>query len=182
MSEEAQPKKRALTDKERVWVEAYIGIARFNATEAARIAGYKDVEVSGFENKQKPELREVIDTRLAEMTLSANEVLAGLSEHATASLEQFLTIDKRGVVKTDLRKAQRAGKMHLLKSYERGKHGPKLTLVDSQDALVKIGSYHKLFVERKEYSGPGGAPIEVRAVDYRDAIKPILHPDFEEEK
>lgn len=32
--------KKKLTDKERVFVEAYCGVAKGNATEAARIAGY----------------------------------------------------------------------------------------------------------------------------------------------
>ncbi len=64
---ENQSKQRQLTAKQQVFVSAYIGAARYNATKAARIAGYT------HPNKQGPALlvnlgiREAIDAHLAEV-------------------------------------------------------------------------------------------------------------------
>lgn len=54
-----------LTTKQRLFVEAYCGPALGNATEAARLAGYKgnDVTLSsvGSENLRKPQIAEAIE-------------------------------------------------------------------------------------------------------------------------
>ncbi|MDP9364399.1 MAG: terminase small subunit [Chloroflexota bacterium] len=58
----------ALTDRQRRFVAAFLGEARFNATEAARLAGYKDssrasLATTGWENLRKPEIKAAIDAR-----------------------------------------------------------------------------------------------------------------------
>ena len=54
-----------LTEKQRRFVEAYIGKAQGNATEAARQAGYKGNEVTlssvGAENLRKPQIAAAIE-------------------------------------------------------------------------------------------------------------------------
>jgi phage terminase small subunit len=56
-----------LTEKQRRFVEAYMGQARGNATEAARLAGYKGSDPTlgqvGNENLKKPEIIKAIQER-----------------------------------------------------------------------------------------------------------------------
>jgi phage terminase small subunit len=49
-----------LTSKQHAFVAAYIGVARGNASEAARIAGYANPYPQGWENLQKPEIQKAI--------------------------------------------------------------------------------------------------------------------------
>ncbi len=59
--------RRKLTEKQRRFVEAYLGEARGNATEAARIAGYKGnertLQVVGSQNLSKPIVSDAIRER-----------------------------------------------------------------------------------------------------------------------
>jgi phage terminase small subunit len=87
----------ALTDKERLFVEHYL--ACWNATEAARRAGYsqRSARSIGSENLTKPNIRTRIEERLSEAAMGANEVLARLAEHARGSMGDFLRIDEEEV-------------------------------------------------------------------------------------
>jgi phage terminase small subunit len=134
-----------LTDKQRVFVEEYL--KTWNATDAARRAGYKDPEQAGYENKRKQEVATLIQQRLTSLKLSADEVLARLSEMATSDLGDFLMPRGKGV-SLDLKRAKDAGKLHLLKKYSKTKQGVSIELYDAKDALVQIGKYHGLFAER----------------------------------
>lgn len=78
-----------LTGKQRVFVEAYV--RTLNASEAARVAGYKDAGQSGYENKKKLEIQAEIEARLDERTLTGPEVLSRLTEHSIGSLEDITT-------------------------------------------------------------------------------------------
>ena len=53
-----------LTVKQQKFVDAYCG----NATEAARVAGYKQPEAQGYENLRKPQIQAAIDDREAKPT------------------------------------------------------------------------------------------------------------------
>jgi len=59
-----RPTDRRLTQKQRLFVEAYVGEARGNATEAARLAGYKGnsstLGAVGYENLQRSVIIEAI--------------------------------------------------------------------------------------------------------------------------
>ena len=83
---------------------------------------------------------------------------ARLAEHGRASLGEFLTASGRGV-RLDVAKAAKSGKLHLLKSYAKGKDGVKIEMVDAQAALVQLGRHHKLFTDKTEITGAGGAPL-----------------------
>ncbi len=56
--------ERTLTDKQEAFVIAYIGKASFNATEAARIAGYASPRQSGTENLANPSIKARINQHL----------------------------------------------------------------------------------------------------------------------
>lgn len=69
-----------LTDKQKLFVSYYV--QHWNATKAARQAGYSDPECSGFENRQKPAIEEAIRARIAQVAMSADEVLMRLADQA----------------------------------------------------------------------------------------------------
>jgi Terminase small subunit len=142
-----------MTDKQLAFVNAYVGVSRFNATAAARLAGYAHPDRYGPDLKKEPEVAAAIAKRLEAETLAANEVLRLLSEQAQGTLEDFLNIDDVSV-HVDLGKAKKAGKMHLLKTYKYSrKDGMEIQLHDAQSALVHLGRHHKLFTDKTEQSG-----------------------------
>lgn len=90
---------RGLTVKQRLFVEAYTGPARGNATEAARIAGYKGNDVTlavvGSENLRKPQVCDAIQKAAPKVEPVADReermawlsaIVRGEGEYATASL------------------------------------------------------------------------------------------------
>jgi phage terminase small subunit len=72
--------ERPLTTKQRLFVEAYL--ANPNATEAARKAGYKGnddtLKQVGSENLAKPYIRALVEKRVQEAIITADEVLTGI--------------------------------------------------------------------------------------------------------
>ena len=66
-----------LTNKQKVFVEEYLQC--WNATEAARRAGYKHPNSRGPENVVKRSIQAKIVERLAEKAMAADEVLEQLA-------------------------------------------------------------------------------------------------------
>lgn len=89
-----EPKR--LTGKQASFVDKYLGEARFNASLAAKLAGYKatskhSFESIGSENLTKPDIRAAIDDYFRMSRMSSDEILAELSELArTDSQEKHL--------------------------------------------------------------------------------------------
>lgn len=83
-----------LTDKQLLFANEYL--KDLNATAAAKRAGYseKTAHVIGCENLKKPNVREYIQKRLDELTLSAEETLKSLSDIARADLKKYLVVRK----------------------------------------------------------------------------------------
>jgi phage terminase small subunit len=145
----------ALTDKQQVFVEEYL--RTWNATEAARIAGYAHPHVQGTQTLANLSVQEVIKARLAEKTMSADEVLVRLAEQARGDIREFFTIEEQSTqgraeestveryARLDLVKLLESGKSHLVKSVTYTKFGPKVEMYDAQAALVHIGKHHGLF-------------------------------------
>ncbi|HXG85088.1 MAG TPA: terminase small subunit [Pyrinomonadaceae bacterium] len=92
MSEETQAIK--LTGKQKAFVDAYLTTAHFNATQAARDAGYKGKDASlsqiGYENLRKLEIKQAVDEGLSAMSMSANEVIARLNSIARGKVTDVL--------------------------------------------------------------------------------------------
>ena len=180
----AKEKKQRLTDKQRLFVAYYL--ASLNGTEAA-IQAYdtEDRIVAAniaSENLRKPYIRAAIDEELQQRTMTANEVLARLTEHALGSASDFVDVTEKSA-RLNLVKARDRNKLHLIKEIteERREIRPdedgdplvtevKLTikLYDAQAALRDLGRYHKLFVDRTEVTGKDGDPIPIE--DARDAL------------
>lgn len=58
--------QRLTTDKQEMFISFYLGEARFNATQAAKMAGYSEhsAQVIGSETLSKPHIRSRIDEYL----------------------------------------------------------------------------------------------------------------------
>ena len=149
-----------LTGKQRAFCEHYIA-CYFNATEAARRAGYseKTAQQIGSENLLKPVIANYIKKRTAEVTMSADEAMLRLSGHGRGTLEPFLydgfeddELAPRGTLKLDSDSAKKFA--HLLKEVTQveidlgdglKKTTTKVKLHDAQAALEKILRVHGAF-------------------------------------
>lgn len=178
----------SLTGKQRVFVDAYLSNG-FNATEAARAAGYRGnnnvLSVTGHENLRNPKISVIVKERLNEAAMSANEVIARLSEIARGEVDNFL--DEDG--KVDLKKARRLQKTKLLKKFKTKRTSKRVDTIEGGDeenretletslmyeevefemysaheALRDLGKYHKLLNDRHEIAGLNGGPIQVNVV------------------
>lgn len=131
-----------LTLKQRKFCMAYAGEANGNATEAARIAGYKgsDLTLRGVahENLTKPnitafiaELRKGAEAKLGRKIMSAVEVLAELSDIASASWRELVEVkyDNEGAI-----------------------INATLRLTDKIKACELLGKHHGLFPTKIEIS------------------------------
>ena len=174
-----------LTGKQRVFVDSYLSNG-FNATEAARTAGYKGNDnvlgVQGHENLRNPKIAIVVQERLNEAAMSANEVLARLSKIARGEVVDFLDEDGKFDLRT-ARKLQKAGLLKKLKSKRTSKNVDTLTegeedsretletslvyeevefeMYSAHEALRDLGKFHKLFTDKHEVGGIGGGPIQI---------------------
>ncbi len=141
-----------LTDKQKLFVEAYLKC--WNATEAARCAGYQGNDNTlgsvGWENMQKPAIAAAISKRLSEKAMSADEVLMRLADMARGDISEF--VQDYGAI--DWEAVKRKG--HLVKklSHTTGKQS-SIELHDSQSALGKIGKAHGLFVSKVDLTSKG---------------------------
>lgn len=151
----------SLTDKEKLFIDEYL--ICWNASEAARRAGYKDPGQAGYENKKKQEIQDVIKARLAEKAMEADEVLARLADIARVDMSDFISPSGRGY-RIDLKKAASAGKLHLLKKFSKGRKGVEIELPDFLAALEKIGRHHGLFKDVHEVNGA----VEVNNIGLSD--------------
>jgi hypothetical protein len=138
-----------LTNKRRVFIEEYLKC--WNATEAARLAGYKNPNKMGPRLVKVGIVQDSIQRRLDEKAMGANEVIARLGDHARGSMEFFIDPGVPGGM-LDLEKAARLGLLHLIKSVSWTRQGVKIELYDAQSALVHLGRHHGVFTDRVEYS------------------------------
>jgi phage terminase small subunit len=166
-----------LNNKQRVFVEHYL--ATWNATEAAKRAGYseKTAYAQGHRLLKNAEVQAALAERIEGLKAGADEVLLRLAAHSRGSMDDFIGSMDR----IDIEKARALGVMPLVKklkqrtmtiSKSQGEdietHEIELELYDAQAATVQLGKYHRLFVDRQEVTGKDGGPIEV--VPIREVI------------
>lgn len=152
--------KSRLTDKQKAFVEHYLRC--WNATEAAKEAGYSEQTARsiGSENLTKPDIQSEISARLAEITMSANEVLVRLSEIAHGDIADFLEFHSYGPASINLRQGYERGKMPLVKKLTPTKFGTAIELHDPVAALTLLGKHHKLFTEKSELEHSGTITVD----------------------
>lgn len=83
-----------LNPKQRAFVDAYVGEARFNATKAARMAGYseKSAHTTGWELLQKPEIAVHVKQALESRAMSSEAVLAELADVASSEWRDHIIV------------------------------------------------------------------------------------------
>lgn len=154
----------ALSNKQLAFINEYL--RDFNATQAAIRAGYsaKAARVQGSRLLTNANVSSEIQSRIAEKSMSADEVLLRLAEMARGDMGDFLDITSMGFV-LDLSKAKENGMTHLIKKVklrtqttvskegiETETHDAEIELYDAQAALVQLGRHHKLFTDKQEVS------------------------------
>lgn len=171
----------ALSPKHRRFCEEYL--KTWNATDAYQAAYPKSSRDAARRNGSRlmtnDDIREEIQLRVNEITLSANEVLTRLADHAKADMKDFMSVADNGEVALDIAKAE--GKTHLIKKVTQRtsrrttekavieETSLTLELHDAQAALVHIGKHHKLFTEKVEMEHSGS--VGLTADDYAEAAK-----------
>jgi hypothetical protein len=98
-----------LTAKQQLFCEFYLGAANGNATEAARLAGYKGSDETlraiASQNLTKLNISELCRERINEVALSADKVLSELSE---------IALSKDEATRDRLKSLELLGKYHKL--------------------------------------------------------------------
>ena len=159
----------SLTGRQRVFVEEYL--RTWNATAAARAAGYSFPNVEGPKNLVKPSIAAEIKRRIADYAMSADEVLARTADIARGDLTEW--VDGDGRLDVDALKA--SGKGHLLKRLKttrrvtttKGGGEQETTTVEvelypADAAHDKLMRYHGLYNDR------------VRVTTWQDEIVELL--------
>jgi len=161
----------SILPRHRVFVDEYISC--WNATTAARNAKYKQPQSQGSRLLKNVEIQAAITERIAEIAMSADEVLLRLADHARGSISDcFVFVDGVKEPFVNLQEMKRRGKLHLIKKFVRDNTG-KITIEihDPQAALVHLGKHHGLFVDRKEISIP--EPIQINDERHNRAISSL---------
>lgn len=152
--------KRSPTKKQQAWLERYLANG-FNASEAARFAGYKHPRQCGYENLSKHYIRDVIEDRLAELTISANEVLARMSLEARgeAPTSRIVTSDGEQLRYDTLRAQEILAKHHALLK-DRVEHSWEEQLeqdgIPRYEAAIAWDDFVSAYVDLKHKYGRGG--------------------------
>jgi len=154
--------------KQQVFLEEYL--CCWNATEAAKRAGYK------HPNKQGPRLlvhvgiQEAVQKRLQEKHMSADEVLARVAEIARGIGSEYFDEDGN----FDFLKARDDDKMHLVHSVARtdGEKSSslKVEIYDALTALNMMGKNLKLWNEDQKPVIPSEITVRfVKSDEQKDA-------------
>lgn len=160
-----------LTPKQRCFIEHYL--TTWNAKESAELAGYGSPQKTGYRLLHNPGVLEVINERLVEMGVNANEVVARMSQYARnnpANFFIFADVPEKDINGNILRDAdgnpilrrqmidinwstfERYGYLVKKLSYDR-KGRPVFEFYDAQRALEMLGKYAKLDVETARSDG-----------------------------
>ena len=148
-----------LTGKQAAFIDYYLGEANFNATEAARRAGYSGddntLSVIGFENLRKPNIDEAIQKRLQARCMGSDEVLVRLANMARGDIGEFASIENGAqLANHPLSTIVKKFKKTIFYDKDGDSHEKiELEMYDAHAALVNIGRHHKLFTDVTDHQG-----------------------------
>jgi phage terminase small subunit len=117
-----------LSTKREAFIAAYLGEAHGNATEAARMAGYKKPHPEGHRLLQNAEIAMRVSNHVAEKFATADDVLRELADVAFADWRDFFEVLAR----------DREGRPIKV----------KMDLTNKVKALELLGKHHQLFADR----------------------------------
>lgn len=155
MTDEKQPGRKVVKPKlqgrQKEWVLHFLADPERNATEAARKAGYKDPQQSGYENSHNTKIRQYIREHFLDRWLTAEEVTAQISEIANVGYAPYLRYDQaKKELTLDLEQLLADGLGHLIKgvTYVRTGMDTAVQVVeffDAYKAKVDMARIHGLF-------------------------------------
>ena len=170
------------TDKQIRFVEEYP--IDFNATAAARRAGYAGAEKAGYRLMRDEDIAEAIQERMDELEMDAREATVRQAQFARASVEDCYRIVERGDgTKTavfDLVKAIESGRGHLIKKVKETKYGWTVETYNARKANETIMKQHGLLKDRLDVTS-GDEPITDIALSVHQARKSRLTEEDEGE-
>jgi len=155
----------ALNRRQTVFVEEYLNC--WNASEAARRAGYSEKWAASNASKllKNTEIDAEIQRICDERGVKPPEVLDRLGDQARGSMADFLSINaETGVAYVDLAKAERLGKLHLIRKLSHGRNGLQIELYDAQAALEKLGKALGVLRENVNINQEGQIEVVTRVV------------------
>jgi Terminase small subunit len=137
---------RPLNYRQRLFVAYYLGESSGSAADAARKAGYKWPETQGPRLLKTDEIRAAIAAQVETVAISADEVLARLTDIATSDLMDFIAVDGNGDWQVDLKRIKRLGLGHLIKRLRKNKDGSTVIELEPRAAaLIKLGDHYNLW-------------------------------------
>lgn len=116
MADEKEKKPKGLTGKERAFVTFYLGKAYFNATAAARLAGYSNPHANGWEILRRPHVSAAIEAELAKAGVTKDRVLSFLSDIAAGPSAYIIPTTDHGSF--DIQQMVEDGKGHLIRGFK----------------------------------------------------------------
>lgn len=152
-----------LSRRQRLFVEFFFANG-LNAYQAAIDAGYsKSYAKEAYSQIISGAVKTVIDDRLAEHAMPANEALGRLSDWGRGTLAYFIGETGEVDLTTDAAKAH----LHLVKKIKTDKYGrpSEVELHDPKDAVKTLAKIHGLVTDRVEHSG-SVERVERPAYDY----------------
>lgn len=154
-----------LTDRQRLFVKAYVGPAAGNKSAAAKLAGYSDsnanvLKATGSRLLTFVNVQRAVARAMAEKTGGPEWTRAGIVEIAGANAAAFMKTDEHGRCHFDLDAAYEAGAMGLVKEITEevisGGDGPvqvikrRVKLHDRLAALQVLAKMHGMLVDKVE--------------------------------
>lgn len=155
-----------LTQKQKIFVERYC--IHFNGSKACREAGYSEDSAKEIasENLTKPNIKQAINKRLSELSMSAEEATKRLSDMGRGSIESFLDIDDNGRTIIDLSKDEAKENLGLIKKIKQVKREfsdgsiieitNEIELHDSKDAILNLLKMQGKFNLKQEIDHTSG--------------------------
>ena len=144
-----------LTNKQREFINQYF-LCNMNGTEAVIQAGYQcknrqTAAAIASENLRKTHVREAIEKRLEENTISANQVLHILSVQALGDIRYVMSGEEPSI-----RTALENNATATIKKWKKRRVVTEKTTIteveielhDPQAAAVQLGRYYKLFTDK----------------------------------
>jgi phage terminase small subunit len=165
-----------LTDLQQRFVKAYVGEAQFNATEAARRAGYQGTDnalaAAGSRNLSKDKVRKAIEERTARFVMDQDEAAYRLARMARGDIGDFFEVEtttedgeERTLLVVDREAVAEEGG-GLVREISFDTNGrPRLKMYDAKDALKTILKIHGAFGAKGTEEDPQHVIVDLTGGD-----------------